>query len=178
MLYTEFVTSRRTERIVVTSLSWALVLPVLGKRLPVGLPWSWYPGGPRQCLLMGCAGGLAEDIHVRLAYAETMRDGAAIETELWTMRSLVPAVLFLLSPLLGLKCLDGEIQGTSIALAQLEGRPFREWPFFAVLPLDISSTYRDCPRGWTPELHLLRCRYFDGFYDIPRNPKNNPWRVF
>lgn len=182
-----YITERRTERMLGTSLLWALLMPPLSSSRLV-LPLLWVPRKRWLAAVLGALGGAAEDMHARIAFVDTMRHREAREPELWTTRTLIPAFLFFMSPALILSCLDGELKGGNTALALLENRPIQSLPFFAVLdPYRHSephsrSPYRVRRRSEDENdmyvlTHLLSCRLSGGYYDIVRHPNNAKWRV-
>lgn len=181
-----YITERRTERMLGTSLLWALVMPPLSSRL--ALPILWVPRERWLAAVLGALGGAAEDMHARISFADTMRHRESREPELWTMRTLLPAFMFFMSPALIVSCLDGECKGGNTALALLENRPVQWLPFFAVLdpyrPSEprCGSPYRVRRRRSEDNdvgllAHLLWCRLCGGFYEIVRHPSNAKWRI-
>jgi hypothetical protein len=40
--------------------------------------------------------------------------------------------LFFVHPFFAMRILTGEMKGSDVAMAQIERRPFRRWPFFSV----------------------------------------------
>ena len=189
---------RRSERVVETATMFGLAMPFVARRLPARIyinPYQplhfflrmWFPRNHGVALVVGAMGGLLEDFHTRLSYDDTFHRGEALEVEMWTLRSLSPALLFFASPWLALKCLDGELKGSDTALANIENRPLQEYPFFAVLdvyrpsPDTATTKYRHVVLKndyMTVFLHLLRCRLDGtGFYNIRRHPKNDKWRI-
>lgn len=126
-----------------------------------------------------------------------MATGANLEPELFTFRTLTPALSFFLHPYLAFRAMEGEMKGSDTALALLENRPVQMYPFYAVLdssrpsaencrtpfihlPPAASSSrgYFPGATGLGPGLHVLSCRLSGGFYHVERNPLNNKWRVF
>jgi hypothetical protein len=139
------------------------------------------------------------------AWDDTAAAGEAIEPQLWTFRTLLPCAALLLHPLLTIKCLDGEMKGADAALAQRDQRLLQVWPFFAVLEtpavrpppgsaatdptqpeprshyrsLDVPSSLAHSPLGTAALfVHLLSCRWGNGFFEVARHPENARWNVF
>ena len=96
------------------------------------------PRSVAQGAAMGAAGGVLEDYVTRQAYQHTVAEGRNVAVPLWTARSMLPAVMFYVNPLLCRKCLDGEQKGTDVAMAFMNGHALQQWPFFSVdLPVDV-----------------------------------------
>ena len=97
---------------------------------------------------MGAAGGVLEDYVTRQAYQHTVAEGRNVAVPLWTARSMLPAVMFYVNPLLCRKCLDGEQKGTDVAMAFMNGHALQQWPFFSVdLPVDVPVEFQLCFRS-------------------------------
>ena len=92
----------------------------------------WLPRTVPAAAVLGLLGGYLEDRHARLAWDDIVA-GDLREPAMWTARTLVPALLTCVNPLLGWKCQDGEMKGANAALARCEERDLLVWPFFAVL---------------------------------------------
>ena len=92
----------------------------------------WLPRSVPAAAVLGLLGGYLEDRHARLAWDDIVA-GDLREPAMWTARTLVPALLTFVNPLLGWKCQDGEMKGANAALARCEERDLLVWPFFAVL---------------------------------------------
>mmetsp|Transcript_15107 Transcript_15107/g.31068 ORF Transcript_15107/g.31068 Transcript_15107/m.31068 type:complete len:208 (-) Transcript_15107:207-830(-) len=192
--------SRLKERVLGNSAFCLVVCPLLSRRfrpgleiflaraqLPVLLAHQLLPRHPAVVASLGGSAGMLEDRHARLAWDDARRAGRAEEPELWTARTLVPAVAFVVHPFLALKALDGEMKGADSALADIEERAIQEWPFFAVL-----DPFRPSPEGsdarykiaegkqtdFTAFRHLLFCRLWLGFFDVIRHPNNAKWEIF
>lgn len=163
--YHGFVFGRTRERIIGGAVSAVLLFPILRlvlvhagvNRFVVAL---WTPKA-RYGFVIGGIGGFLEDRQARLAWHDVHEIGFALEPPMWTMRTLVPALAFFANPFLALKACDGEMKGADTALASLEGRAFRMWPFYAVVdtarPSVLNSNLRFCspPHTHTPSLAPL-----------------------
>ena len=118
------------------------------------------PRSAAQGAALGAAGGVLEDYVTRQAYQHTMIRGRNVAVPLWTARSMLPAVMFYVNPLLCRKCLDGEQKGTDVAMASINGHMVQPWPFFSIdLPVDAQ-------RGAAVSLAAkFGRRLWDGNYD-------------
>lgn len=85
-----------------------------------------------SCTALGMVGGMLEHYAAGVAYVDTAQCRRPIQVPLWTFRSLLPACLFFVHPFFAMRILTGEMKGSDVAMAEIERRPFRRWPFFSV----------------------------------------------
>ena len=149
-----YILNRSIERVAGNILFAGIALPALSRAfriplralfarsqvLPPFLADLWLPSSPVAAAVVGAGAGLLEERHARLAWADVFATGRSMEPPLWTGRALAPCLALMLNPLLAIKAIDGEVKGGDAALAALEGRPVRAWPFFAVLDVHRPSS--------------------------------------
>lgn len=152
-------------------MAWAVIVPFLRSWW-----WCWVPRSRLVAGLMGGVAGGLEDFHSQLSFRETLERREIVEPQMWTWRTLYPSLLFFFNPLFVVSILEGEMKGSNLALAQLEGRPIQRWPFFAILGEEGPS-----PLGYLVGRQsfddLLKRRLTGGFYQVKRNQKNKMWRI-
>ena len=184
------------QRVVGHGAAWSLLLPPAARALAPAarrlagedvllnaLAAAWLPTRPTHAGALGVFGGALEDYHCRVAYDEARLERRLREPRLWTARTLVPSLLFFAHPALAWCALDGELVGSNCALAALEGRPVRRWPFFAVLDAERPSADGRCCRARyldhrpASEWALLYRRVSGGYYEVERRPENSRWEV-
>ena len=139
---------------------------------------------------LGAVAGILEDFLVRVSYEETIEAGRPIDVsgvytfslhlsqlshrtyigyrqvEMWTARSLGPALLFYAHPFLAWKCLHGEQKGCDVAMALVEKKPFQLWPFFSV------------QKSNEGQLERLRRRLWNGTFTSEEADNRNPLDEF
>ena len=103
---------------------------------PLLLPTKTIP-----CAALGFIGGELEHYAAGVAYTDTFQCGRPLEVPLWTFRSLLPACLFFVHPIFAQRILVGEVKGSDVAMAQLEKRRFRRWPFFSIYEGENASCW-------------------------------------
>jgi hypothetical protein len=169
---------RFKERVLGNAAASVVLLPLLSRglhqplqralikaNLPGFLASQYLPANPIVAAIIGASAGLLEDHHARIAWHETIQTERAEEPKLWTVRTLLPCVAFVIHPFIAMKALDGEMKGADCALAEVERRSIQQWPFFAVLepcrPSPESSESRLLPNSYTaatansPKMHML-----------------------
>jgi hypothetical protein len=143
--YYGFIYERRALRIVMSAVGFAAVGPVVTRSLgplislsrkllfftPILAPTGRFTA-PVIYGAMGAAGGYLEDVFAQISYEDTRAKGTPLCVPLWTVRSMLPALLVFVNPALGIKCIWGEQKGCDTAMAQASGSQLQVWPFFCV----------------------------------------------
>eukprot|EP00658_Telonema_sp_P-2_P015115 TRINITY_DN15797_c0_g1_i4.p1 TRINITY_DN15797_c0_g1~~TRINITY_DN15797_c0_g1_i4.p1 ORF type:complete len:157 (-),score=25.32 TRINITY_DN15797_c0_g1_i4:295-765(-) len=118
----------------------------------------WVPRSRMASAALGGVAGFLEDRSVRLAHDDTRSRGYPHMVQLWEQRVMLPAALTMVHPILGFRILSGEQKGSDVAMAEMEGRSWRMWPFFAI------------EADGDTELSKFWRRIGDGYYEPSETP--------
>lgn len=200
----DYIFERRFHRIAGNALFASIYLPLLSRAFTLSLSANlmqsitrsaslslitklWFPKNIGYAAFIGGFAGVAEDNHVKISFQDAIDEERCMEPEMWTIRSLVPVLSFLIHPYIGVRAVDGEMKGCNTALAMIENRPIQLWPFYSVLnvtePSHEKSTfqYNSIPKHSSEimqYIHMLNCRIGNGFYEVKRHPNNSSWNIF